>query len=114
MVEKPRAEEYRTVRSIGHNKAINSLLFQKCYDPRLVGVVILDLPAVGRRRTADDQATAFGREIGRRRRDPEIDADGGGVGVHVDGGLRPQTLEGPGLRQRVLAKNIRERAPQLI
>ena len=56
MVEQTRAEKDGAVLAIGHDAAVTGLLFQKCYDPLPVGVVALDLPIIGRRRAADDQA----------------------------------------------------------
>ena len=108
MVEQARAEQHGPVLAIGHDEAVPGLLFQKCYNPLPVGIVVLDLPIVGRRRAADDQAAAPGIEVGFRRRDPEIDADGGIVGMDVDGRLRPQALEGPGLGQRMRRRECRE------
>ena len=97
VVEQAGAEEHGAVLAIGHHEAVTGVLFQKCYNPFPVGVVVLDLPIIGRRRAADDQAAVLGIEVGFRRRDPEIDADGGIVGMDVNGRLRLQAFEGPGL-----------------
>src|SRR5215218_1332712 len=101
-MEKARPEQHGAVLAIGHDKAVDSLLCQKCYDPLPVGVVVLDFPIVGWWRAADDQAAASGSQIGFRRRHPEIHTDGGGVGMNVDRRLRPQAFEGPSLGQRML------------
>ena len=113
-MEEARPEKHGAVLAIGHDEAITSLLFQKCYDPFPVLVVVLDLPIIGRRRPANDQATTPGVEVGFRRRDPEVDADGGIVGVDIDGRLRPQPFEGPGLGQRVATENFGKRAPEFV
>src|SRR5436853_5701906 len=114
MVEKARTEEHGLVLAIGYEQAVSGILFQKYYNPRLIGIIILDLPIGGGRRAADDQASTVRAEVGLRRRDPEIDADSGVVGVDVDRRLRPQPLEGPGLGQRMRAENAGKRAPQLV
>jgi hypothetical protein len=114
VVKQARAEDDGTVLAIGHEQAIPSVLFQKCYDPFPVGVVVLDLPMSGRLRAADDQAAASGVQIGVRRRDPEIDTDGRIVGVDIDRRLRLQAFEGPGLGEGIRAENIGKRTPQLI
>jgi hypothetical protein len=114
VVEEARAEQYGTVLPVGDREVISSLLFQKCYDAGLVGVIILDHPIIGRGRPADDQAAMPGVEVGFRWRDPEIDADDSIVGMNVDGRLRPQAFEGPGLAQAMLAENFGKGAAQIV
>ena len=53
-------------------------------------------------------------QVGFRGRDPEVDADGGIVGVHVDGRLRLQALKGPGLAQGMCAEYLGEGLAQLV
>src|SRR5271163_2620661 len=97
MVEQARAEEHGTVLAIGYDETFAGVLCHKYYNALPIGLIVLNLPIVGRRRATDHQAAAPGIEIGLRRRDPEIDADGGIVRMDVDGSLCPQAFEGPGL-----------------
>src|SRR5262245_21692731 len=113
-MKKARAEQHRTVLPIGHNQAITRVLFQKCYNAGLVGVVVLDLPTRRRRLAADDKATVRGIEVGFRWRDPEVYADGGIVSVGVDSRLRLQAFEGPSLDKGVPAENVGECLPELV
>src|SRR5262245_27084081 len=114
MVKKPGPKEHRPVLTIGDNEAVGGLLFQKCYDPLAVLVVIYDLPIVWRRGAADNQSARPRLEVGFHGRDPEIDADGSIVGVNVNGRLRLQSFEGPSLTQVMCAENVGKRTAQLV
>src|SRR5262249_58081418 len=61
-----------------------------------------------------DEVVVHGVEVGYRGRDPEVDADGGVIGVNVDGGLRLEAFESPGLAEAMFAENVRKRVAQLV
>ncbi len=70
--------------TIRHDQGISSILFQKCYSALFVGFVTPKHPVARRGNPADRQPAAVGIEVGARGRDPEIDADGGIIGVDID------------------------------
>src|SRR3984957_7292339 len=45
VVKQTREEQHRAVLPVRHHEAVPSLLFQKCYNSRLIGIIVLDLPA---------------------------------------------------------------------
>ena len=56
VMKEPGPEHPGPVLPIGAKAAVGSLLFQKCYDPLPVLVIVLDLPVVRWLGTTDHQA----------------------------------------------------------
>jgi len=97
-------EQDGPVLTIRQDQGVGGVLFQKSYNSIFIGIVIPDLPRDRRRDKANGQSATIGIEIGFVRRYPEIDADGGIVGMGIDRGVGLKTLKGPGLRERVLSQ----------
>ncbi len=113
-MEQSRPEQHRAVLAIRHCQAIGPILFQKCNNPLPVGIVAGQFPPDRRRYAADHHPAPARAEIGLGRRQLKVEADGGVVGMGIDGGIRLKRFERPGLRQGMLAQQFRKRLANFV
>ena len=97
-VEQAGFKQHGAVFTVWHLQGVRAVLFQKCYNAFLVGIVALHLPAGRRRLAADGEPAPVRRQVGGRRREPQIQTDRRIVGMDIDGGIAFEPFKGPGLR----------------
>ncbi len=113
-VEQTGFEQHRAVVAVGHDQTLAGVLVEERRDLGHVGIVATHLPCRRRQHAAHFQPAAAGIAIGAVRRHPEIDADGGIVGMGRDGRRGFETFERPGLGERMRSEQIGQRAANLV